>query len=426
MNARGAQLAVWIGIVTVAACGAPADPSNMAAASLSVGGAGRPSVLVNPSSDDNGTAKTIQDGIDMVADGGKVLVMPGTYAEALVINKGLTLEALGAESGPVIVAPPGAPTTAVQIGTSDPVTIRDLTIHFSGPNGIRGDGVVDVTIERVSVVAVNPPLGVGLLVAVINNAATNDRARLTVRESFLDGNVSFQRTLSPPFPQMVGIRVQGDVDALLEGNMVRRVGGGCITVFMRSDFGGETNADILNNDLDECYPAGRAGSLSVIAGVVPPTPATATGVVNIVGNTIRNSFGSCLVTTAISQSFAPGRIERNRIVRVVQPCATPTTTRNPGAIWVGVLGPGFPPISPIVRFNDIEGNAHAGLRIGPNIIDPMGIGIDATCNWWGSASGPSVGTDPPGSDIVVESGATTPRFTPWATTPIAGTDATSC
>ena len=68
--------------------------------------AARPSVLVNPHVNGNGTATTIQEGIDMVAEGGKVLVVPGAYAEALVINKGLTLEAVGSESGPVIVAPP--------------------------------------------------------------------------------------------------------------------------------------------------------------------------------------------------------------------------------------------------------------------------------------------------------------------------------
>src|SRR5438445_6242489 len=55
----------------------------------------------------NGTATTIQEGIDMVDRGGKVLVLPGTYDEAIVIDKGLTLEGLGGESGPVVVSPSG-------------------------------------------------------------------------------------------------------------------------------------------------------------------------------------------------------------------------------------------------------------------------------------------------------------------------------
>src|SRR6266702_3681322 len=307
MNLRRAWFAVGFGILTLAACGEPADPAHIGAPSFAAGGVGRPAVLVNPNANDNGTAKTIQEGIDMVAEGGTVMVLPAT-----------------------------SPT--------------------------------------------------------------------------------------PPFPQVFGIRVQGDVDALLEENVIRRTGGACIYVVTRNDFGGETNADILKNDLDECYPLQRQGSVLVIFPVVPTTPVTVTGVVNIVGNSIRNSSHSCLPTTAISQNFASGRIEHNRILDVVQPCATATNTRNPAALWIGSFSSAIPPVSPIVRFNDIEGNAHAGLRVAPNITTPL----DTRCNWWGSAGGPAVGTDPPGSDIVLEAGAAAPTFMPFATTPIAETDATGC
>ena len=39
----------------------------------------RATVVVNPNANGQGTARTIQEGIDMVAEGGKVLVRPGTY-----------------------------------------------------------------------------------------------------------------------------------------------------------------------------------------------------------------------------------------------------------------------------------------------------------------------------------------------------------
>jgi len=423
MNLRRAWFAVGFGILTLAACGEPADPAHIGAPSFAAGGVGRPAVLVNPNANDNGTAKTIQEGIDMVAEGGTVMVLPGTYDEALVIAKGLTLEAIDGNGGPVVVAPTGTPAAAALVATSSPVTIRGLTVHSTGANGIRGEGVVDVTAERVQVLAVNPPLGASSLVAVFNDArTTGGRARLTVRRSFLDGTVPPANSPTPPFPQVFGIRVQGDVDALLEENVIRRTGGACIYVVTRNDFGGETNADILKNDLDECYPLQRQGSVLVIFPVVPTTPVTVTGVVNIVGNSIRNSSHSCLPTTAISQNFASGRIEHNRILDVVQPCATATNTRNPAALWIGSFSSAIPPVSPIVRFNDIEGNAHAGLRVAPNITTPL----DTRCNWWGSAGGPAVGTDPPGSDIVLEAGAAAPTFMPFATTPIAETDATGC
>lgn len=434
MNARRARLVAWLGMLTLAACGDPADPAQIAAPSFAAGGVGRPSVLVNPSANDNGTAKTIQEGIDMVAEGGAVLVLPGTYEEALVIDKGLTLEAVGGESGPVVIAPPGAPAIAVEIATSEPVTIRDVAVHFSGTDGIRGVGSVNLTVERATVTAVNPPLGVGRLLSVANQVPTSRRARLVVRESFLDGSIPPQNSPTPPFPQMFGIVVDGDVDAVVESNVVRRAGGACIFAIVRNDLAGELNADILGNDLDECHPLGQVASLIVgprVANVPSPErPLTATGVVNIIGNTIRNSSQTCLTTSAISYEVYTGRIERNRIMSVVQGCATETGRNLPSAIWLGRRQhPLFPPVTPTVRFNDIVGNAFAGLRIGAN----QTAVIDASCNYWGSADGPS-GVGPGSGDAVVVEpggaavgpGGATPVVMPFARAPIAGTVATSC
>src|SRR5207237_6721707 len=121
----------------------------------------KPSVLVNPKG--HGTAKTIQEGIDLVDPGGKVKVLPGTYNEALIIDKALTLEAIGGKSRPVNIEAPGTPTFAIRITTPDPVVIRDLTLRVSNFSGIRGDGIVDVTVEGPTVIAVSPPLGLGRL-----------------------------------------------------------------------------------------------------------------------------------------------------------------------------------------------------------------------------------------------------------------------
>jgi hypothetical protein len=411
----------WLCTLTFVACSDPSpDPSGVAP-SFAMGGVGRPSVLVNPNVHGNGTAATIQEGIDMVGAGGRVMVKPGTYAEALVINKGLTLEGIADGSGPVIIATPGAPTIAVQIATPDPVTIRDVTVRFSGANGIRGDGLVNLTVERTTVIAVNPPLGTVQLVSVFKNVASPGRARLVVRESFLDGGVPFANSLTPPFPGSVGLRVNGDVDALLDGNIIRRMST-CISVQARDDLGGDMHADITGNDVDECYGLARI-TVGTASGNDPSAtrPVTATGVVNIVGNAIRNSFASCLAT-AISYTLFAGRIEHNRIVRVVQPCALPSARGAPGAIFVGDSRDFYPAAAPVVRFNDIVGNAQAGVRVNRHQTTPL----DLRCNWWGSASGPSGVGPGTGDALVVEAGAATPVFTPFATAPIAGTGATSC
>ena len=371
----------------------------------------------------------------MVDPGGKVMVLPGTYKEAIVIDKALTLRAVGGESGEVIVAPPGAPAIAIQITTPDPVRIRGLTLHYGGLHGIRGEGIVDVTVEDVTVVAVNPPLGIGTGVSVANdsNPSGGGRARLTVRDSFLDGGVSCTTSPSacstgtPPYPQTFTVSVRGDVDLAAERNVIRRSGGACIFVQPRNDLGGETNAEIRDNDLDECHPLGRAGAIFVApAGANNPSanrPLTATGTVNIVGNTIRNSSRSCMTTTGINYIVFDGRIERNRIEGVVQACAADTNRARPAGIWLGsrLLSNLFPRVGVTVRFNDIVGNAHAGLDVAAN----MTPAVDAKCNWWNDARGPSLaGLPVRGDALVVESGAATPIFDPWATEPVAAGQST--
>jgi Right handed beta helix region len=407
-----------IGMLTAAVFGTLCSPTDIAAT-----GAGRPAVLVNPHVRGNGTASTIQEGIEMVDAGGKVMVLPGTYGEALVIDKGLTLESVGGESGRVILAPLVGSNIAIDVTGVSPVTIRGIRIEHSGLHGIRGMGAVDLTVEQSSVVGALAVGGRGVIVS--NDALqSGSRARLVVRGSGFD---LLQRPLTPDGPpqfQNFGIDAAGDVDALIEGNVVRRTGGACIWIRTLNTFGGETNADIVGNDLDECYPAGRAGSLLVgpVMGLRPTAPVTATGTINIIGNIIRNSLGSCRVATGINFEMYDGRIEHNVIMSVVPLCATPSVRNLQGGIWVGSLlshrGPiGLPPATPVVHFNDIAANSHAGLRVSPD----QSVLVEASCNWWGSASGPS-GIGPGSGDAVL--GAV--MFIPWAMEPIAGSDQMSC
>ena len=403
-----------------------AGPNALLVPSFAKAAGDQQTVVVNPNANGNGVAATIQEGIDRVAPGGKVLVRPGVYPEAIVIGKGVTLEGIADGSGPVIIATPGAPAAAIQISTGDAVTIRDITLHFSAANGIVANGIADVTIERV--IAVASPLGAGSVIGLANDATVSGgRARLVVRESFVDGGVPFKNSPTPTFPQIFGIRPVGDVDAVIEHNTVRRTGGACIHIATRADLGGETNAEVVGNDLDECYPLGRAAALlegTAFGGrFTPPINATATGVVNIVGNTIRNSGGSCLPTTGINYEQLSGRIEHNRVLGVVAACAFPSLRALPAGIFVGSIR-GLPATAAVVRFNDIVGNAHPGFLIARN----QTAAIDATCNWWGAATGPTANAWPSGTGdtLAVEGAAAPPGFLPFATAPIAGTGATSC
>jgi len=296
----------------------------------------------------------------------------------------------------------------------EPVIIRDLTVHRRGVVGVEAAGGVDLTLERVTILAVQVPDATNSGMRLFNNSGlTGRRAHLLVRGSLIDGG---------GLPRSLGINLQADVDAVLDGNVIVRSGAQCIRVVSHQP--GALNVEIVNNHLDECRPSLRFAVIDVGPVGPPLTPALPigmTGVVNIVGNTIRNNGGSCFPTNAIRYELYTGRIERNSIVDFLQPCAQPTATALPAAIWVGSLR-GFSPASPVVRFNDILGNAQAGLRVAPNIT----TSLDARCNYWGSASGPSgVGTGT-GDALVVQPGAATPVFAPFATAPIAGTGATGC
>ena len=394
----------------------------------------------------------------MVDPGGKVMVLPGVYPEALLIDRGVTLDAIADSSGPVIVVPPRDPSVAVQVATGDPVVIRGFTLRYSNLFGIRGEGIVDITVEDVTAIAA-PPLGVGALISVVNDnnmspdrAVPKGRAHLAVRDSFLDAGIGYDswpgaRDGSAAFPQTFGVSVRADVDVIVERTVIRRTGGACVWVQVRTDLHGETNAQIVDNDLDECQPSSRAGAIFVApVGTVTPTqpyqgctenaqPAgalCARGTVDIVGNTIRNSSQSCLPTAGINYVALGGRIERNRIENAVQPCASPTRRALPAAIWLGSNHDSnlFPPVHVQVRFNDIvQRQPHGvpvppGLRLGPNMTAP----IDARCNWWGDTSGPSgTGLSGTGASVVAENGgaehpewqAAMPAVEPWSRGPVA-------
>jgi hypothetical protein len=415
---------LWVGLAAlVAGCaGDGAEPGAFLRPSFAAGETERHTIVVNPNANGNGVAATIQEGIDRVAAGGTVLVQAGVYDEPLVIDKGLTLEGIGDGSNPVVIAPTGTVANAVDVATTAPVTIRDVTIQYTGANGIRGLGPVDLTVEHATVLDLNPTTA-GNVVLVMHDAADGTRARLVVRNSFLDGGVNDG---TPPLPQVFVLRAQGDVDARFENNMIRHAGGACIFAFTRFDLGGAVNAEILNNDVDLCHPTGRVAAILIgpAAGNLPTPdrPVTATGVVNIIGNRIHNSSASCLPASAIAFEVGSGRIEHNEI-SVVQACAVATSRNLQGAIWAGRRQhPLFPAVNISVRFNDIGGNAFAGLRVGQN----QSVVIDAACNYWGSSDGPSGAGPGSGDAVIVEAGAATPVFTPFATAPIAGTGATSC
>src|SRR5688572_1010403 len=195
--------------VTVAGCVEPTHPHEDATGSLfSVANAAHKREVCPT---DDGAYLTIAAALADVPPGGTVEICPGTYAEMLVIDKSVTIE--GSGKGVVTLAPPVAPQDAViQVATPDPVVIEKIVIDYAGRFGIVSTGRADLTIDSVTVLAGQP-------LQVANDASTSGgRAALVIRNSVFDGRGSG------------GVFVIGDVDALIERNLVQRTSFSCIQV----------------------------------------------------------------------------------------------------------------------------------------------------------------------------------------------------
>jgi hypothetical protein len=387
----------------------PETGEATAGPALSADHTGRSTVVVNPDASGNGVAATIQEGIDMAASGGRVLIRPGHYPEVVFVTKGVTLEPLGDVPGPVVVEPPGNTVEGIEIVTTEPVMIRGLTVLHTGNRGIFGFGSIDLTVEGVHVVG---PTSVGI--GVLNDLAIPlPPARLIVRDSRIEMSTLGAATF--------GIFAGGAYHAEIERNLVRSPGFLCVEFRTRRDGGGAVSGWIRGNDLDLC---GGGGAIRVgrdfTAGAGNP-PSTATGSVDVLDNVLRNSSSSCAARVGVLFEILGGRIENNDIRDYVQPCAIAAPRAFQAAIMVGSRFP-MAGATPTVRLNDVRGNAHAGVRITSTIT----AALNAACNWWGTTDGPSGIGGGSGDALLVDGAAPLPTYTPFATAPIAGTGATGC
>ena len=425
MTARRRQLAQSFAVLALAACESSIDPTQVAAPRFTMADDSRHTVVVNPDANGNGVAMTIQQGIDMATDGGMVLVKAGTYVERVVIDKGLTIAPIALDEGPVIIAqsqPTSAPATqsVIRIDTPNPVVLRDFTVHHDNIRGVNILRDANVLIERMTFEgsATGAPIVGNAVSAHYGAGTTGMRARVVVRDS--DISVGG-----------LGVSLGGDVDAVIERNRFNQAPNRlpCVVISpvgqggtMLATPGTRTDALIVDNLFEDCGSQvfGRF-NMMVINGVVG---AATTGTINVIGNTFRHTTPSGCAVNGIWFAFYSGVIEHNTLSGVTQSCAPPNGTGSQrGAIYVGHTAAGMRAADVAVRFNDLGENEYASLRIGPNQNTP----IDATCNWWGSSSGPSsVGTAEGTNAIVVQPGGATPGFQPHATTPIAARDQSNC
>lgn len=443
MSSRTSRLlgasAALLTLAAVSACDAPPtepatsalEPAIAAQATAPGPAGGFPLVIVRQ---DPGAAQSIAasapvvdnlaDALDRVASGGTVRVMPGTYVvNGQPVDRPVTI--VGAGSRPTLVPPDPMPehSQALNIFAEGSTTIRNL--HFEGFSvaiGISGtyDLVVieDVRIEvpegfnsGVDVFPPNHPTDAQTVV-VQNSTVIGGWRGISAAEDVPDFRVIGNTLVGGTTPGSIAIGFSRGASGLIEGNMLSDCPQGCINVG-----GGDRttgNIEIVGNRI--------AGTIE--RPLINPIAATGASV-TLVDNVVEGAGGSMDPSDRTTWPIPGNAILIESAEHVV---LRGNTVR--GALWAYGIGGGL---------GTVEGLDNVADHVGAAVVSFFGVdgsltmrssdftdydasmfigdaaGVDLTCNWWGSASGP-VNANTPDPSV----------YTPWATEPVAGTSTTTC
>ena len=132
-------------LLVAAACQSPppSEPDLGPAANVAAAG-----VLVHP-------GQSIQAAIDAAASGDVIRIAPGTYREALTVDKPLRIVGLGGDGGPgVVIQDPGGADDGITVGShSTGFTLDNVTVRDFDENGVVLNGVDRFTLSRITAIS---------------------------------------------------------------------------------------------------------------------------------------------------------------------------------------------------------------------------------------------------------------------------------
>ena len=332
-----------------------------------------------------GTFPTIQAAVNAASAGDTIKVCRGTYPELVNVNKTLIIN--GAQSGvdARLGSRTGLPATeSVVTGTAgstsfyvtaDKATIDGFTVQDNTSSNVFGAGIV---------------LGAGTSGAhVVNNIIQNNIVGLFLANKLATDQALIQHNLFRNNTQPGASSGHG----IYSDEYVAGLGNGVSNVLIDSnDFVNDsgavtgtwgigisntgtvafTNLQIQNNKFDSISPASR--------GMYFYTTSSS----SIIGNSIKNKT-----------NYAIGFFGGDDGITIQ--CNTIQNSNR--GIYVSDDGPGFPgPNSNIkANGNNISGNATAGLHVDTGTYAGGAGSLNAENNWWGSATGPTIASNPGGT-----------------------------
>ncbi len=343
-----------------------------------------------------GCFSTIQAAVNASSPGDTINVAAGTYPELVNVNKRLTLRGARAGTDPRASSCSGVPATeSVVTGnagtTSFLVTASDVTI-----DGFTLQGQTNANQFGAGIV-----LGAGTAGAhVVNNKIHDNVVGLSLANNSASDQAVIQRNLicnnnqSGP-SQGTGIYTDqfnsgGNLtNVLIDSNKFSGNTDAGID-FSSTNSNSQSNVTISNNEFDTNFRAMLMFNLTSS---------------EISGNNIHNSNGASSADIRIFEGNSGLSISCNTIAN--------------GAgrgMRISNIGTGSGNSSNIsANYNNISGNAVAGLAVDAGSYSGGAGSLNAENNWWGSATGPTIASNPGGTGDIISDPDGVVDYTPFAT-----------
>jgi fibronectin-binding autotransporter adhesin len=322
---------------------------------------------------------------------GTVNVLEGTYAEAVTVNvANLTLR--GAQAGVAAPTRSGVPESIVTgVGNNGispfQVTANDVTI-----NGFTVEGNTNANQFGFGVLLGSATSGSHVLDNIIQNniAGLSLANHSATDQAVIQGNL-FLNNNNPGSVSGTGIYTDQF-----------NAGGALTNVLIDSNtFTNDTNGGVILGST-------MAGSQSdvTLSNNTFTGDGNAALLFNLTGSSVT---GNVMTTSAASQFVIGGGVNGLTVSGNV---ISAGTTRG---IRIGDFGGGGTNQNVTITDNSIFGNSTAGLEIDSAAGAYTGT-LDASGNWWGSASGPAIASNPGGTgDKIIDAGGQV-DYSPWLST----------